>query len=163
MSTTASLYGGIRQWDELHAAAGGWTGIWQDSRGFHVEALPEDVPHWAWLWAWSPEGNALLRARIDGTWCYTAVLALSDGETLGLAREGEEEYVCSPLQKREKHSDAAVRQYKGPDGSLGGMGAGYLSVRLPDLGDGGLSFYVPDSKAHDGWKSEITPTATGKE
>jgi len=154
--TTAHLFGGRLEWGGLRQAFDGWIGMWQDREGLHVEPLPPEVPRWAWLWGWSPTRDALLRARIDGTSCHTAILALradGGGGPLGHSRlvsRGSVVPTVTLLVARSRE-DGPVRQYIGPDADDGGLGADYLMVQLPDLGEGGLTFYVPSVGADPDW------------
>ena len=149
MTSTAFLSGGTRTWSQLLADSGSWTAAWQDGHGMNVGPLPPFAPHTSWLWAWSQDGTALMRVRIDGQDCHTALLALTGGTA---------DSVASEVRVSELHpwSEAAgqVKQYRGPAATGGGLGAHYLCATVDDTGDGGLSFFVPRDAADTGWTCE---------
>jgi hypothetical protein len=59
-------------WPRLVAEAlDGYTCLWQDLDGLHVEAPPPDPPPTSILWAWAADG-AMARVRLDGGRGYVA-------------------------------------------------------------------------------------------
>ena len=150
MSSTAFLSGGTRSWSGLHADFQSWTAAWQDGRGMNVAALPPAAPYSSWLWAWSHDGDALMRVRLDGQTCHAAVLALTQMTTT--AKASEVEVLVAELHSWDV-TQGQVSQYRGQSAAEGGLGARYLCVTVDDTGDGGLSFFVPNQVADQRWNS----------
>lgn len=147
----AYLFGDTYEWSQVRGRLAGWTGMWQDRLGLHVDTLPEPAPRWPWLWAWSPGGDAVLRARLDGDTCYSSAACIDPNADFGLAsREIEFEPIVRKLEPWPS-DHGSVAQYIGTPASLGGMGAPYLSLQMIDLGDGGLTFFVPVQVADLRW------------
>lgn len=148
MTSTAFLSGGTRTWSQLFADFGSWTAAWQDGAGMNIAALPPFAPRTSWLWAWSQDGDDLVRVRIDGQDCHTARLALTGGTADGLVSD----VLVSELHPWSE-AQGQVKQYRGPAAADGGLGAHYLCVTVEDTGDGGLTFFVRSDAADRGWTS----------
>ena len=146
MSRTAFLDGGIRDWSQMRTDFQSWTAAWQDGSGMNIAPLPQSAPYSSWLWAWSPDGDALIRVRVDGQTCHTAVLTLSGAPT------SEVEVLVSALHPWDV-AQGQVKQYRGSAAADGGLGARYLCVTVEDTGDGALTFFVPSDAADRGWTS----------
>ncbi len=57
------------------AAAGPLDGLeclWQDLDGVHLGAAPDTPPPTSILWAWEPDGDLVVRCRLDGDVVYLA-------------------------------------------------------------------------------------------
>ena len=147
MSKTAFLDGGIRDWSQVRAGFQSWTAAWQDGSGMNIAALPQSAPHTSWLWAWSPDGDALVRVRIDGQTCHTAVLTLSGTSSGDPTRVDVLVAALHPWDV----AQGQVKQYRGPTAAEAGLGARYLCVTVDDTGEGGLGFFVPSQVADRRW------------
>ena len=148
MSGTVFLSGGTRSWSELHIDFQSWTAAWQDGNGMNIAALPQSAPYSSWLWAWSQDGTALMRVRLDGQTCHTAVVRLT-GVAAG-DRAAEVEVLVAELHPWDS-AQGQVKQYRGPTAADAGLGARYLCVTVDDTGEGGLSFFVPSQSADRRW------------
>lgn len=78
----------LASWQEVREHLGAVECMWQDLDGFHLEALPDQLPHTSILWAWSNTKGLTVayRLRLDDKVVYLASIEVpsESGECLSV-------------------------------------------------------------------------------
>ncbi|SHJ67530.1 hypothetical protein SAMN02745244_03017 [Tessaracoccus bendigoensis DSM 12906] len=66
---------GANDWATVRRIVGDRTAAWADYDGFQIGPCPEAPPPYSHLWAWSSDGESLIRVRVDAESCVVGALS----------------------------------------------------------------------------------------
>jgi hypothetical protein len=126
--------------DAVAGPLAGTTCLWQDLDGLHVEAVPRTAPPTSIVWGWL-DGGRLVRARLDGSTAFVAVLDCPDG--------GGPPGAVRALPWSAGDGRVEANRGRGPDSQSGGVGATYEQVIVDGISDGTgpVTFIRPASQS----------------